>query len=346
MSRSPARNNVAIAIANAEADAETRGNQGEAVPLRPSTSPLSLPLSLTIPGEKPSELPYGIQDRDWPLSLTETDRRAIGHYASNIIPRMVLKTPRWSSYSYVLFMCLKHRLLAHLLLSFSIRDMADNHEVELITAALEHYQEALNLFIRHLATPDSHSWVTFPALWVFILYEQTYGDDPKVLQAHLRGVRDVIASHGRVIIASSMGEEHGSSKSQERYRVPPQMINRMTLWTIHYDAKASTFGLGGGIIDLLNEKYPDLIGQICEDSTTALRDAWGLVYPADEDLWDLQVEPLSKLAHENAMLRYKLAKIECGGATQDSRDILQFGHELHVLEKVKFRQVFSIAFID
>jgi hypothetical protein len=120
------------------------------------------------------------------------------------------------------------------------------------------------------------------------------------------------------------------------------LLNLMGRNIIPYSSLSlSTFGLGGGIIDLLNEKYPHLIGQICEDSTTALRDAWGLVYPPDEDLWDLQVEPLSKLAHENAMLRYKLAKIECGGATQGSRDILQFGHELHVLEKVKFRQVFQ-----
>lgn len=212
--------------------------------------------------------------------------------------------------------------------------------MELITTALEHYQEGLGLFIRHLANPDAQSWITFPALWFFILYEQTYGEDPKVLQTHLRGVRDVIASHGNTILACSMGGDRASSR--ERYWVPPQMISRMALWTIHHDAKASTFDLGGSIIDLLNEKYPDSIQQIYEDSSTALRDAWGLVYPAFEDLWDMQVDQLARLDHEGAMLRYKLAKIQSQGTEQNSSNILQFGRELKLLEKVLFDSFMQI----
>ncbi|KAJ5628211.1 hypothetical protein N7490_010439 [Penicillium lividum] len=217
--------------------------------------------------------------------------------------------------------------------------MAENHETDLITAALEHHQEALNLFISHLATPNAHSWVTFPALWFFITYEQTYGEDPRVMEAHLRGVRDVIASHGRTILASSLIDDGSSSGgSEERFRVPPKMINRIALWTIHQDAKASTFGLGGSMIDLLNEKYPDSIDRIFEDSSTALQDAWGLMYPAVEDLWDRQAHEMFRLVHENTMLRYKLAKIEKEDYEDDekertSRKIMQFGRDLKLLEK-------------
>ncbi|KAJ5930354.1 hypothetical protein N7466_005847 [Penicillium verhagenii] len=223
--------------------------------------------------------------------------------------------------------------------------MAEDEDIGLITAALHHHQEGLNLFIRHLATPDAYSWVTFPSLWLFILYEQMYGKDPKVMQAHLRGVRDVIASHGRSVIAFSTerNPDSLSDEPKDRYRVPPQIINQITLWTIHQDAKASTFGLGGSMIDLLNEEYPDLIQQISEDSSNALRDAWGLMYPAAEELWDIQAGEMSKLVHETTMLRYKLTKIENGDSTQNPRNMIQLGRELKLLEK-KFSPFIKTVF--
>jgi hypothetical protein len=227
-------------------------------------------------------------------------------------------------------------MLAHLLLAFSIRDMAEGSGGDGTTAALEHYQDALALFIWHLGHPDVQSWVTFPALWLFILYEQTYGDDPTVLQAHLRGLCDMIRCDGSSILSLSEDNPTRSTRNraQNNHGVPREFLNRMALWTVHYDARASTFSLDGGIIDLLNDKYPGSITAMCEASKDALRVAWGPEYPAAEDIWDSQIDPLWTLDHRSTMLRFKLSRLERAGGGDNSSALRQFGAELKSLEIV------------
>ncbi|KAJ5671984.1 hypothetical protein N7507_001111 [Penicillium longicatenatum] len=285
--------------------------------------------------EPEADLPYGIKAADWPLPLTTTDRRALDHYAAHIVPRMILKTARWSTYSYVLFMCAKHELLAHLVTAFAVRDMAKENNNELLTVAMEHYQKALSLFIEHLSAPYETGWITFPALWLFIVYEQTYGDDPNVLRTHLRGVREIIITHGAAILPGSLHEEANADREDPpRYLVPPQMIDRMALWTIHHDAKASTFGLGASIVSLLDEKYPGAIAKICKSSTNALQDAWGSDYPAQEEIWDMQIEILFGFTHDATMLRYELSDIERKPGPIDPGKLLLFSRKLKQLQEV------------
>ncbi|KAL2817549.1 hypothetical protein BJX63DRAFT_101994 [Aspergillus granulosus] len=323
----------------------TRRHGTTASPLPPPLiAPADLrPSSATLPPatSTSTELPYGIQSMDWPLPLTEVDKQAIQHYVDDVVPRMVLKSPRWSTYSYVLFMCTQHPMLAHLLLAFSIRDMMEGRGGDTTTAALEHYQGALSLFIWHLRHPAVQSWVTFPALWLFILYEQTYGDDPRVLQAHLRGLHDMIRSDGSSILSLSVDTSR-AEEPYSRYRVPREFLNRMALWTVHYDARASTFGLDGGIIDLLNERYPGSITAMCETSKDGLRVAWGPEYPAAEDLWDAQIDPLWSLDHRSVMLRFKLSRLEHAGEDVDPSAMRGLGYELKALE-TEFSPFISLA---
>ncbi|KAJ5710447.1 hypothetical protein N7488_004603 [Penicillium malachiteum] len=304
-------------------------SKSDVVAIAPATS--GLPLSKLVALEP--DLPYGIKAEDWPFPLTATDRRAIDHYAANIVPRMVLKTARWSSYSYVLLMCAKHPLLAHLLIAFAIRDMAKDDDNDLLIRTIEHYQKALSLFIEHLSAPDVTGWITFPALWLFIQYEQSYGNSPNVLKAHLQGVRDIIVTHGAAILPGSLGGPNASPDEPLKYWVPPQMIDRMALWTIHHDARASTFGLGGSIISLLEEEYPGAIANICKNSTNALSDAWGPQYPAQEEIWDMRMEKFWIILHEATMLRFELSNIEKNDAI-DPVKLISFGHKLRDLEQV------------
>jgi hypothetical protein len=276
------------------------------------------------------------------LPLNEIDRQALWHYVDSVVPRMVLKSPRWSTYSYVLFMCTRHPMLAHLVLAFSIRDLAEARGGDESgtgtgsTAALQHYQDALALFIWHLRHPDVQSWVTFPALWLFILYEQAYGDDPRVLQAHLRGLCDMIRCDGSSILSLSKDTTTANTRgeAQNSPGVSREFLNRMALWTVHYDARASTFGLDGGIIDLLDEKYPGSIAAMCEASKDALRVAWGAEYPAAEDVWDSQLDLLWTLDHRSTMLRFKLSVLERADGGDNSSALRQFGAELKALEFV------------
>ncbi|KAJ5647773.1 hypothetical protein N7490_004145 [Penicillium lividum] len=231
-------------------------------------------------------------------------------------------------------MCAKHPLLAHLVTAFSVRDMAMENEIELLTVAMEHYQKALSLFIEHLSAPHVTGWITFPALWLFIVYEQTYGDDPNVLQTHLRGVRDILITHGAEILPGSLHyEEKAGQDAPPKYWVQPQMIDRMALWTIHHDAKASTFGLGANIVSLLDEQYPGAIARICQTSANALHDAWGSEYPVQEEIWDVQTEVLFVFAHESAMLRYELSNIERESDHIDPYNLLLFSRKLKELQE-------------
>jgi hypothetical protein len=232
-------------------------------------------------------------------------------------------------------MCAKHPLLAHLLTAFSERDMAKEEDSDLVTMAMEHYQKALHLFIEHLSAPDVTGWITFPALWLFIHFEQTYGRDPSVLQAHLQGVRDIIITHGAAILPGLL--DNGSCKGHDAppdNGVPSQMVERMALWIIHYDAKASTFGLGASLISLLEVQYPKAISCISKRSIYALKEVWGSDYPVQEKIWDMQTEVLWDFAHEAAMLRFELSIIERESDAIDQHKLLSFSCKLKDLEEV------------
>ncbi|CZR53397.1 uncharacterized protein PAC_03275 [Phialocephala subalpina] len=280
------------------------------------------------------ELPNGLSIHDWPIPLTPTDCQALQHYAEDFIPRMVLRTPRWSSYSFVLLLCSKHALLAHLVLAFSVRDMAKKDDGALHIMAIEHYRIALAMFIDYLGSSERLLWLTFPALWLFIHYEQQYGDDPRALQRHLEGVRDVVASHGPALFSGSSGAFVPMNMGDEER--PRQIVSRLALWVIYHDASASTFGFGGSLIRLLNEKYPESIGQIRENSKSMIEAAWGESYPVREQLWDLQLSPLEGLYHECHLLRYELSTVEGGNEDFNLRKLMEVGRELKRLEKEYF----------
>ena len=279
------------------------------------------------------ELPHGLLVQDWPIPLTPTDCQGLRHYAEDFVPRMVLRTPRWSSYSFLLILCSKHALLAHLVLAVSVRDMAKIDDSELKVTAIEHYRKALAMFIDHLGSSEQHLWVTFPALWLFIHYEQHYGEDPRALQRHLEGVRDVIASHGPALFSSLNGGFIAKGWAEEER--PRQVIDRLALWAIYHDASAATFGFGGSLIRLLNEQYPGSISQIRESSKTMIEAAWGEVYPAEEKLWDLQLVPLENLYHDCHLLRYELARSEGEDEDFNNEKLIEIGRELKRLEKVR-----------
>lgn len=277
-------------------------------------------------------VPDGLNLEDWPFPLTSRDCQAIRHYVEDFIPRMVLKAGKWSSYAFLLKVCTKHPLLGHLVLAFSIRDMAKADRGELHITAIEHYHQAHAMFIEHLGFSMRQGWMTFPALWLFIHYEQQYGDDPRVLQRHLKGVRDVIASQGPAILPGSIGGFTTVKSGEEM--IPRSMSDRLALWTIYHDAHASTFGYDSGLIQVLNEKYPGAIMRIKNSSSNSLREAWGPDYPAEEALWDLQFIPLESLIHESTMLRYELSKIEHQTGTLNVADQLRIGQELSRLANV------------
>jgi hypothetical protein len=215
--------------------------------------------------------------------------------------------------------------------------LTDN--IETTTAALRHYQIALGLFAHHLTVPEGQFWITFPALWLLIRHEQAYGDDPRDFKAHLRGVRDIIDNHGRQIFDRPMD---GSNYSPSLGCVPPQILDRIALWTIHYDAKASTFALDGGIIDLINRKYPGGVEGILDNAKGALKAAWGAMYPTSEEVWDMKTEQFWSLDHEIHMARYKLSKFENQTAALTPGDLLGFGREVKQLEK-KFAHLVPLA---
>lgn len=321
----------------ARPDSETEASPSQ----YPSSTALSVSLPASTPtietsvfsGEVSHELPNGLSMQDWPIPLTPTDCQALRHYADDFIPRMVLRTPRWSSYSFILLLCSKHALLAHLVLAFSVRDMAKNDDGELHILAIEHYRIALAMFISYLGSSEKLLWLTFPALWLFIHYEQQYGDDPRALQRHLEGVRDVVASHGPALFSSSNGAFVPTNMAEEER--PRQIVSRLALWVIYHDASAATFGFGGSLIRLLNEQYPEAITQIRENSKSMIGAAWGEIYPAQEQLWDLQLSPLEGLYHECHLLRYELSTFESENENFNHKKLIEVGRELKRLEKVR-----------
>jgi hypothetical protein len=248
---------------------------------------------------------------------------------------MALKTSKWTSYSFLLFLCTKHELLAHLVLAFSVRDMATDRDSDLKILAIEHYQTALSMFVHHLGSSEQHLWLTFPALWLFILYEQRYGEDPRILQRHLEGVRDVVAVHASLLFPDSNGGVTTMIVAgEERQR---QILDRFALWTIYHDASAATFGFGGSLIELLVDRFPGSIARIQDSSSGMIGAAWGKGYPAEEALWDEQIARLERLCYDQVILQYEVTRADSAQENLKSERLLRIGRELKELEKVRQR---------
>lgn len=283
-----------------------------------------------------AELPLNLTPNDWPIPLSHRECQAIRHFFENFIPRMVLKTPRFSLYTVLLRLCTKHALLAYLVVAFSIRDMAHEHDAELNIVAIEHYRKSLAMFIEHLGASDRELWVTFPALWLFIHYEQQYGESPRPLQRHLEGVRGVIESHGYALFPGLDGGSTTINVAGEE--IPRQILDRLALWTIYHDAAAATFGFGGSIIRLIKEQYPVVIARIRPSPSIVINGAWGNDYPPEEELWDRQMSPIQNLIHESIMLKYKLSLLmQRKDITADAEILISIGRELKQLEEVLYR---------
>lgn len=217
--------------------------------------------------------------------------------------------------------------------------MSKQGENELHVIAIEHYRKALAMFIELLGSSEPLLWLTFPALWLFIHYEQQYGEDPGDLKRHLEGVRDVVASHGSALFLGSGAFMSASMTEEER---PREIVSRLALWVIYHDASAASFGYGGSLISLLNEKYPDSIAQIRENSKSMIEAAWGESYPVREKLWDLQLVPLENLYHQCHLLRYELSRINGDNKEFDDRKLIEVGRDLQQLEWVCFASLITI----
>lgn len=308
-------------------------NTPQTSPLPPPTPRESIASSAISPGSsRPTpRLPAGLEAEKWPIPLSRVDCQAIRHYVEVIVPRTVLKTPQFSTYTSLLLLCTKHPLLAHLVLAFSVQDLAGSDK-ELNIIAIDHYQEALAMFIIHLGSSEQHLWVTFPALFLFIIYEQQYGDDPRAVQRHLEGVRDIVASHGSLILPAATGSSTTVNVEGEEY--PRQLLDRLTLWTIYHDASASTFGYGGSLITLLDVQYPGSIARLRDSSESLTEVLWRADYPAEEELWDRQILPLEYLSHQYLLLRHRLSTCDVTHESLTNESLIFIGRELKRLEKV------------
>jgi hypothetical protein len=211
--------------------------------------------------------------------------------------------------------------------------MAQGGDKELNILAIEHYRQAISMFIEHLGSSGRELWLTFPALWLFIHYEQQYGDDPRDLQRHLEGVRDVVASHGEALFPGSA--DGFTTMDVAGQKISRHILDRLALWTIYHDAQSSSFGFAGSLIKLLQEQYPGAITRIRHSSKSMIKEAWGDSYPAEEELWDLRITPMEDILHECTLRRYELSKFETGEREFDPKEMIEFGNKLRRIENVR-----------
>ncbi|EXJ79968.1 hypothetical protein A1O3_08254 [Capronia epimyces CBS 606.96] len=216
--------------------------------------------------------------------------------------------------------------------------MAEEDDNELIMVAIQHYQTALGLFIEHLGSPEKQGWITFPALWLFIHYEQQYGDDPSVLQKHLQGLRDVIAFHGAAILPYAIGGQDPLDHCDDT-DVAWHMIDRTALWTIDHDACAAFFGFGGSLVRLVIEQYPGSLSRLIKSSRNALSQAFGPDYPAEGQLWDTQHSQIEMFQYSLITLRFGISNLD---GSSEASDLLDFARKLKQVEE-EFSSLLCVA---
>jgi hypothetical protein len=62
---------------------------------------------------------------------------------------------------------------------------------------------------------------------------------------------------------------------------------------------------------------------------------WGEIYPAEEELWELQLSPMEGLYHDCHLLRYELSRVDDGIEGFNNEKLIEIDQELGLLEQVR-----------
>lgn len=257
------------------------------------------------------------------ISLTATDHEAIRYFRTTFARRHHTKNPDFSVYSIIFNTAQSEPLVMHTVLALSSRAIRPRNQTS--TAPREqdwshlcHYSSALGRLKEEIEKgPESDESFNFDAcftaLYVMLLYEQSFGGDGFAgLTHHLRGAAMILQHRGHMIkrdletLATPLAIcRRGAEQGLSLYSA------RILIWISLCDASAATYDVGGSfnaaLDEVLGRTDPGGIESLHSFSNALFRIMWGKEYPQNELMDDIENRSVFELMVSCYRARYSLA---------------------------------------
>ncbi len=339
---------------NADADARLHG-MGSSGATPPSRKTTPFQVTLDVPLFQLPAPKVGTSS----VELTTHDHEAIREYRTSFSKLYHTKNPRYSLFSVMLTVAERSRIAMHMILALAGSEIdrkqesqSRNGEGEHQNArqisrrksrALHHYSVALRLMADvvgqdHGVEPcrdvDLDSILT--ALYLMLLYEQMFGSR-QGLSNHLAGAAIIVQHHCAHLVRPRLhgprgSEDGGEGQSQQQHafsrtalpgsephisQYSARLLARLAL----SDAAATSYGIGGGVIEALYNvlglhlgdsaslKPLDTFNSLDGYAVTLYRNVWGESYPPAELVDDVENRPVFAFYGVVLQLRFIISQL-------------------------------------
>ncbi|OAQ60044.1 C6 zinc finger domain-containing protein [Pochonia chlamydosporia 170] len=310
------------------------------------------------------------------IDLTSADHEAIRYYRTTFARLHHTKNPDYGLYAIIFNIAEREPIVMRVVLALggqelefrkrgSDQELADTRTV----TPLHHYAAALRMFAEAVdgsPGPDGRQLdldAILAAIFLMLWYEKKFGD------ASCRGFANHLAGAARVVwhrcrnevFKRALHEPQDQEKrlalvrmgddAQDRERILSQFSARILVHLCIYDSVAAGHGLGGHLVETLNQAlaftngtslYQDRSDSLHRFSYGLYRVMWAQDYPQEEMLDDLENRTVYCMAASIVQLRFMISSLD----NLDLEAAKTCFTEIQAVFKatdVEFEEIFGIA---
>ena len=247
--------------------------------------------------------------------VAKDENRVLAFYREQYLSSISTKSPRWSFFSGIIHLGQANSALMNVLMANARYEASppDKREEDRVKA-LQHYQSGLRDFASLVSSRRFDPLTLLSTLFLLVQFELRHAEHARDVRSHFEGFTAAVLAHGQALIpalqpymesgSGGPGGPPASPSSATRYE---NVLNRLGLWVTYMDALASTWDLGGSVMETFWTRYPGSLELMFSRSRDALKEIWGQDYPHEEAIDDLQNRPAFDLFHESHLLRYRVS---------------------------------------
>lgn len=310
------------------------------------------------------------------IDLTSADHEAIRYYRTTFARLHHTKNPDYGLYAIIFNIAEREPIVMRVVLALGgqeleFRKRGSDQELAgtRTVTPLHHYAAALRMLAEAVdgsPGPDGRQLdldAILAAIFLMLWYEQKFGDAScRGFANHLAGAARVVWHRRRnEVFRRALHEPQSQKKTlalvrmgddtQDRESILSQFSARMLVHLCIYDSMAAGYGLGGRLVETLNEAlaFTNSMPPYLEGSDSLHRFSYGLYrvmwaqdYPQEEMLDDLENRTIYCMAASVVQLRFMISRLDSLGIE---------GAELYLTEidavfkatDVQFEEILGIA---
>ena len=280
-----------------------------------------------------------------PPPAAQDENRVLAFYRHQYLSSISTKTPRWSFFSGIIHLGQANSALMGALMADARYSQATPPErrEEDRANALPHYQGGLRDFASLASSRQFDPLTLLSTLFLLVQFELRHADQARDVRSHFEGFTTAVLAHGHQLIPAlqpfAEARPAGSAAPPNVALRYENVLNRLGLWMTYMDALASTWDLGGSVMDTFWTRYPGSLELMFSRSRDALKEIWGSDYPPEEALDDLQNRAAFDLFHESHLLRYRasLFRWSLGDSDKAARLHTDIQAKIDALKQVRRR---------